>query len=43
MPANPSEAIEAVYDAVRTGEISEKKIDESLMRILKVKYKKGLI
>jgi beta-N-acetylhexosaminidase len=35
-------AWQAVLDAVRTGEISEQRIDESVLRILEVKARRGL-
>ncbi len=37
MPENPFEAYDAVLNAVRTGEISESRLDESLLRILRLK------
>jgi beta-glucosidase-like glycosyl hydrolase/CubicO group peptidase (beta-lactamase class C family) len=42
LPPNVDTAIEAIVDAVRRGEISEKRIDESVRKILKFKYELGL-
>ncbi len=42
MPPKMDVAYNAVLDAVRSGEIPEKRIDESLKRILKLKQKQGL-
>jgi beta-N-acetylhexosaminidase len=42
MPVNLQQAITAVENAVKSGEISEKRIDESVYRILRLKYKRGL-
>ncbi|GAA4472376.1 glycoside hydrolase family 3 protein [Phytohabitans houttuyneae] len=35
-------AFQAVLDAVRTGEISKRRLDDSVRRILSLKYKRGL-
>jgi beta-glucosidase-like glycosyl hydrolase len=43
MPEKPADAIKAVYKAVKSGKISEKRIDDGVSRILTVKYKRGLI
>ena len=43
MPADLSQAYQAVYDAVQTGEISEDRIDASVRRILTAKDKHGLL
>lgn len=43
MPPNFPLAYDSVLNAVRTGEISEKRIDESLTRILKMKANRGLL
>lgn len=43
MPANLSEAIDAVCTAVENGEIDSARIDESVLRILSKKYDSGLI
>lgn len=43
MPVDYREAVNAVCEAVRSGEISEKRIDESVMRILRKKYALGLL
>jgi beta-N-acetylhexosaminidase len=42
MPVNLQQAITAVENAVKSGEISEKRIDESGYRILRLKYERGL-
>ena len=39
MPVDFAEAYQAVLDAVDSGDISEEKIDESVRRILRVKYR----
>ena len=39
MPSDLEEAVNALKDAVKTGEIKEERIDESLMRILRLKEK----
>lgn len=43
MPVDYREAVEAVCEAVRSGEIAESRIDESVMRILDKKQKLGLL
>lgn len=43
MPANLIEAIDAVCQAVESGEIDSARIDESVLRILNKKYEMGLI
>ncbi len=43
MPTDYIEAFEGIYTAVGNGEISESTIDESVLRILKLKVKYGLI
>lgn len=43
MPENFKEAYIGVYDAVKSGIISEKRIDESVLRILSLKEKYGLL
>ncbi|MCM1506490.1 MAG: glycoside hydrolase family 3 protein [Ruminococcus flavefaciens] len=43
MPANLIEAIDAVCEAVESGEIDSARIDESVLRILNKKYEIGLI
>lgn len=43
MPEDFSEAFQAVWDAVQQGKIKEKRIDESVKRILTIKIKRGLI
>ncbi|MGN7978893.1 glycoside hydrolase family 3 protein [Microbacterium sp. 22195] len=42
LPAAPQEAYQAVEDAVATGRITEQRIDESVERILKMKYDQGV-
>lgn len=42
MPENPKAAHNAVLSAVKDGTLSEARIDESVLRILKVKYEYGL-
>ncbi len=43
MPENFVEAYNGIYDAVKSGTISEKRIDESVLRILSLKEKYGLL
>ena len=43
IPKDLDDAYQAVYDAVKSGEIPESRIDESLRRILSAKAKHGLI
>ncbi|MCR4645528.1 MAG: glycoside hydrolase family 3 protein [Oscillospiraceae bacterium] len=43
IPTDLEAAYQAVYDAVKSGEIPESRIDESLRRILSAKAKHGLI
>ncbi len=43
MPNDLDVAYNALYDAVKEGEISESRIDESVARILKLKAEKGLL
>ncbi|HUX20876.1 MAG TPA: glycoside hydrolase family 3 N-terminal domain-containing protein, partial [Spirochaetia bacterium] len=43
MPAVPSEACIAVVDAVKSGEITEARLDESVYRILMVKLERQVI
>jgi beta-N-acetylhexosaminidase len=42
MPPDIDLAYNAVLDAVRSGEISEQRIDESVYRILRLKFQRGL-
>jgi len=42
MPPSPPRAIEAVVDAVRSGELPESRVDESVRRILRMKLRRGL-
>lgn len=43
MPANLSGAVDGVINAVEEGELSEERIDESVLRILVAKLKYGII
>ncbi len=43
MPNDLDAAVDALYKAVRSGEISENRINKSVARILEVKKKRGLI
>lgn len=43
MPADIGDAVAKIIGAVDNGEISEERVDESLKRILSLKYEKGLI
>lgn len=43
MPENLDEAYQALLEAAKDGRISEERLDESLWRILGLKYDKGLI
>ncbi len=43
LPNNLEIAFEALYDAVKDGEIPESRIDESVMKILQCKFNKGLL
>lgn len=42
-PANPKEAAAALEDAVKNGDLSESRIEESVLRILKMKKERGMI
>lgn len=42
-PANLGQSVDALEKAVKTGQISEKRIDESVKRILQLKVEKGII
>ncbi|WP_311922486.1 glycoside hydrolase family 3 protein [Microbispora sp. H10836] len=42
MPPNLPKAYDAVLDAVKSGRISERRIDESVLRILRLKDKRGV-
>ena len=42
MPGDLPEAYDGVLEAVQSGEISEQRIDESVLRILQAKYDRGL-
>lgn len=43
MPVNLDLAINSVLDAVRKGELSERRIDQSVLRILKLKQNRGIL
>ncbi|MFC9251081.1 glycoside hydrolase family 3 protein [Amycolatopsis thailandensis] len=43
MPVNLDLAINSVLDAVRKGELTEKRIDESVLRVLKLKLQRGIL
>jgi beta-N-acetylhexosaminidase len=43
LPPAPDVQFKAVVDAVRSGRISERRIDESLLRILLLKFKNGVL
>ena len=43
MPENYTEAFESILEAVTRGEISEERIDESVMRILSLKDKYDIL
>jgi beta-N-acetylhexosaminidase len=42
LPSDLDEAIDGVMDAVESGRIKEKRIDQSVLRILRTKYDRGL-
>jgi beta-N-acetylhexosaminidase len=43
MPANLSEAAEALTAAIQDGTISEERVNEALWRVLSLKYDKGIL
>ncbi|MFD9957930.1 glycoside hydrolase family 3 protein [Amycolatopsis sp. NPDC058986] len=43
MPANLDLAINSVLTAVRSGELTEQRVDESVLRVLKLKFKRGIM
>ncbi|WP_414943276.1 glycoside hydrolase family 3 protein [Amycolatopsis sp. cmx-11-32] len=43
MPVNLDLAINSVLDAVRKGELTERRIDESVLRVLKLKLNRGIL
>jgi beta-N-acetylhexosaminidase len=43
MPPNLDVAIKGVVDAVHSGRLTEQRIDQSVLRILKLKYKRGIL
>ena len=43
MPDDFSLAVEGILDAVNSGDIEEEEIDQAVLRILKVKIKRGII
>ena len=43
MPVDLDEAYNAVLEAVHSGDISESQIDESVLRVIRTKVKRGVI
>ncbi|MFB8768131.1 glycoside hydrolase family 3 N-terminal domain-containing protein [Nocardiopsis alba] len=43
MPPNPEEAVAAIHEAVESGRIDEERIDRSVLRILTLKEKRGIL
>ena len=43
MPESLEKAYNTILEAVLNGDIAEERIDKSLYRILKVKYKRGIL
>jgi beta-N-acetylhexosaminidase len=43
MPADLNAAINGVLDAVRTGRLTERRIDDSVARILRLKWRRGIV
>jgi beta-N-acetylhexosaminidase len=43
MPQNLPEAYEAVLEKVQSGEITEKRLNDTVQRILQLKYEKGIM
>ncbi|WP_020673414.1 glycoside hydrolase family 3 N-terminal domain-containing protein [Amycolatopsis nigrescens] len=43
LPPDFGAAVKGVQDAVRSGRLSEQRIDESVLRILKLKFKRGIL
>ena len=43
MPADLSEAAEALTSAIEKGDISKERVDEALWHILSLKYDKGIL
>ncbi|SFQ73776.1 beta-N-acetylhexosaminidase [Amycolatopsis arida] len=43
MPPDLDVAINGVLDAVRSGRLSEERIDQSVLRVLKLKWKRGIL
>ncbi|GAB3703966.1 glycoside hydrolase family 3 protein [Nocardiopsis oceani] len=43
MPPDPTEAVSALREAVESGRITEERIDESVLRILTLKEKRGIL
>jgi beta-N-acetylhexosaminidase len=43
MPADLNVAIGGVLDAVRTGRLTERRIDESVTRLLRLKWRRGIV
>ncbi|MCG8477658.1 MAG: hypothetical protein MI724_01080, partial [Spirochaetales bacterium] len=42
-PARPREALQALLDAIEAGRIPEERLDASVRRILRVKFRRGLM
>jgi beta-N-acetylhexosaminidase len=43
MPADLNLAVNSVIDAVKKGDLTEERIDQSVLRILKLKFKRGIL
>jgi beta-N-acetylhexosaminidase len=43
MPVDLNLAVNSVIDAVKKGDLTEQRIDESVLRILKLKFKRGIL
>ncbi|GAA3891794.1 glycoside hydrolase family 3 protein [Saccharothrix violaceirubra] len=43
MPPKLGEAITAVVDAVKSGELTERRIDQSVLRVLRMKFLRGIL
>ncbi|MET9710834.1 glycoside hydrolase family 3 protein [Nocardiopsis alba] len=43
MPPNPEEAVAAIHEAVESGRIDEERIDRSVLRVLTLKEKRGIL
>ena len=42
-PADPETAAEALVDAVENGTISQSRLDESVLRVLRLKENRGIL